>query len=119
MSYLNYNTRKRVSMDIAKTAVKNKTFISTAAHVNCLFEFIAPIIQDQEDQPSLEDLDMEDFEEEQQLVAALVHLFINEDLREQSAVRIIKSIFIKIIFIFIFIRCMLLLENILQVLVLL
>eukprot|EP00339_Tiarina_fusa_P013002 CAMPEP_0117011558 /NCGR_PEP_ID=MMETSP0472-20121206/9917_1 /TAXON_ID=693140 ORGANISM="Tiarina fusus, Strain LIS" /NCGR_SAMPLE_ID=MMETSP0472 /ASSEMBLY_ACC=CAM_ASM_000603 /LENGTH=766 /DNA_ID=CAMNT_0004714405 /DNA_START=22 /DNA_END=2320 /DNA_ORIENTATION=+ len=85
MSYLSYNTRKRVSEDIAKNAVKNNTIISSAEHVNCLFEFIATLIQDQDDQPAVEDFDMEDFEEEQQLVGSLVHLFKNSDLKQQSA----------------------------------
>ena len=86
MGFLSYNTRKRVSEDIAKSAITNKTVLSSADQVNCLFEFIAPLIQDQDDQPAVEDFDMEDFEQEQQLVGSLVHLFVNEDLKQQSAV---------------------------------
>lgn len=86
MEFLSYNTRKRVSTDIAKSAIKNKTVISSADQVNRLFSFVAPIIKDQDDQPAVEDLDMEDFEEEQQLVGSLVHLFTNSDLKQQSGV---------------------------------
>jgi vacuolar protein sorting-associated protein 35 len=85
MGFLGYNTRKRVSIDIAKSSIQNQTRISTADHVNRLFEFISPIIRDQEDQPPVPDIDMEDFEEEQHLVGALVHLF-SSDLKELSAV---------------------------------
>jgi len=85
MQFLSYATRKRVSVDIAKSALKKKTVVQSADDVNRLFEFIAPIIKDQDDQPLVADLDMEDFEEEQQLVGSLVHLFVNDDLREQAA----------------------------------
>lgn len=85
MKYLSYNSRKKVSMDIARNAIQNATKIPTADTVNQLFEFISPLIRDQDDQPPFDDWDMEDFEEEQQMVAALVHLFENEDLKELSA----------------------------------
>lgn len=85
MGFLAYNTRKRVSIDIAKSSIQNLTRLSTAEHVNRLFEFISPIIRDQDDQPAVNDIDMEDFEEEQHLVGALVHLFVSSDLKELSA----------------------------------
>ena len=87
IGFLNYTNRKRISIDIAKNAIENKTVISNAEQVDHLFEFISPLIVDQADAPAVEDLDMEDFEEEQQLVGSLVHLFTNSDLKELSAVR--------------------------------
>lgn len=85
MTHLPWAARKRVAVDIAKSAVANQTKIPTAHAVNRLLEFIAPLVQDQEDQPPAEDVDEEDFEEEQQLVGALVHLFDRSDLKELSA----------------------------------
>jgi len=85
MAHLPWAARKRVAVDIAKSAVANQTRVPSAHAVNRLFEFIAPLIQDQADQPPADEVDEEDFEEEQQLVGSLVHLFERADLKELSA----------------------------------
>ena len=84
---LPYETRKKVSTEILKSALQNKTKFSNAQTVDRLFEFILPLIVDQPDQPPLDELDMEDFDIEQQLVGSIIHLFDNQDLKELAAVR--------------------------------
>jgi len=76
MSFLDYNTRKKVAVDFAKNALQNFTRISESTHVTKLLDFISPLLKDEKDQPPC---DPEDFKEEQNLVALLVHLFDNEN----------------------------------------
>lgn len=87
LEILPYETRKKVSTEILKSALQNKTKFSSPQTVDRLFDFISPLIVDQPDQPSLEDMDMEDFDEEQHLVGSIIHLFDKSDLKELAAVR--------------------------------
>jgi vacuolar protein sorting-associated protein 35 len=86
MAYLTYQARKRVSVDIAKNAVENETRISSPEQVERLFEFISPLVKDEDDGPSASEVDDEDIEEDQCLVAGLVHLFSNAELEQLFAV---------------------------------
>jgi vacuolar protein sorting-associated protein 35 len=47
--------------------------------VDALFELLKELIQDSEGQPLLDTVDEEDFEEEQNLVARLLHMLVNDD----------------------------------------
>jgi len=76
IEFLNYESRKRVALSITRTAIQHTPSIQEAEGVNKLLEWIAPLIQDEGQQEIVDD---EDFAEEQNLVASLVHLFESQD----------------------------------------
>jgi vacuolar protein sorting-associated protein 35 len=55
--------------------------------VDALFELLKELIQDSEGVPSLDAVDEEDFQEEQNLVARLVHMLVNDDPEQMFLVR--------------------------------
>jgi len=59
-----------------QNTLNNETIIPEAEHASKLFVLIQPLLVDEEDQ---EEADQEDFEEEQNLVAALTHRFANDN----------------------------------------
>jgi len=73
---LNYESRKRIAMNVTRTAIQHTPSIQEADGVNKLLEWISPLIKDDGTQEVIDD---EDFAEEQNLVASLVHLFENQD----------------------------------------
>ncbi|PRP80240.1 vacuolar protein sorting protein [Planoprotostelium fungivorum] len=77
IQYLNYDSRKRVALNITRTAIQHTPSIGEAEGVNKLLEWISPLIQSES--PQQEIIDDDDFAEEQNLVASLVHLFENKD----------------------------------------
>eukprot|EP01133_Synstelium_polycarpum_P019052 gene19052-22809_t len=79
ISCLSYNNRKKVSLDIVNNTIKNSTIIEEPEEVNSLLETIQTLIKDESDQPDMEEVDKEDFQEEQNKVASLIHLFDSED----------------------------------------
>jgi len=76
ISSLNYESRKRVAMSVTRTAIQHTPSIEEAEGVNKLLEWISPLIRDEGNQEVVDD---DDFAEEQNLVASLVHLFENQD----------------------------------------
>eukprot|EP01094_Clydonella_sp_ATCC50884_P006271 TRINITY_DN1533_c0_g1_i1.p1 TRINITY_DN1533_c0_g1~~TRINITY_DN1533_c0_g1_i1.p1 ORF type:complete len:793 (+),score=389.42 TRINITY_DN1533_c0_g1_i1:139-2517(+) len=80
MAYLTYTTRKRVSKVIAENARDNNTRLENQEQVERLFDVISPLLADDEDASGDSEIDTEDLEEEQGLVASLVHLFHNDEL---------------------------------------
>eukprot|EP01132_Coremiostelium_polycephalum_P005687 gene5687-7077_t len=76
---LSYSTRKKVSLDIVNNTILNSTVLEDPDDVNNLLETIQTLIKDEADQPDMEDIDKEDFQEEQNKVASLIHLFDSED----------------------------------------
>jgi vacuolar protein sorting-associated protein 35 len=81
MGYLQVNTRKTVAMAIVQSILKHQIALSDHDKVAKLFDFLRPLIKDDPEAPP-EDTDKEDFEEEQHLVARLVHLFRHRDTDE-------------------------------------
>lgn len=77
LALMRFNERKQISAEVVRAALKFRDPITTWEHVNKLFELIKPLIKDVEDMPDA--VDEDDFVEEQNLVAGLVHLFANED----------------------------------------
>lgn len=77
--YLAYQSRKKVAVDTVKNTIENETIISEPADAEKLLDLIQPLIKDEADQPAESEVDKEDFEEEQHLVASLVHTFDSED----------------------------------------
>ncbi|GAB4852552.1 Vacuolar protein sorting-associated protein 35B [Ancistrocladus abbreviatus] len=78
MDYLDSGTNKVMAMVIIQNILKNDTCISTADQVEALFELIKGLIMDI-DGPTEDELDEEDFKEEQNSVARLIHMLYNDD----------------------------------------
>ncbi|KAJ6392323.1 hypothetical protein OIU77_026138 [Salix suchowensis] len=81
MDCLDDETNKVMAMIIIQSAMKNKTCISTADKVEVLFELIKGLIKDL-DETAKDELDEEDFKEEQNSVARLIHMLYNDDPEE-------------------------------------
>ncbi|KAK4429405.1 Vacuolar protein sorting-associated protein 35B [Sesamum alatum] len=81
MDHLDAGTNKVMAMVIIRSIMKNKTFVSTSDKVEVLFELIKGLIKDLEG-ISTDDLDEEDFNEEQNSVACLMHILYNDDPEE-------------------------------------
>eukprot|EP01098_Paradermamoeba_levis_P003435 TRINITY_DN1567_c0_g1_i1.p1 TRINITY_DN1567_c0_g1~~TRINITY_DN1567_c0_g1_i1.p1 ORF type:complete len:801 (-),score=266.26 TRINITY_DN1567_c0_g1_i1:33-2435(-) len=79
LNYLNYTNRKRAAVDMVRNIIDNSTQLSEVEHINQFMELIAPLVKDDTAQPDPDSVDKEEFEEEQNLVASLVHLLNNED----------------------------------------
>lgn len=76
-TYLGYVQRKKFAVDFCKSAVQYTKALTTPEQVTKLLSFISPLLRDETDQPN-EEADPEDFSEEQNLVASLIHLFKND-----------------------------------------
>jgi len=78
MRFLDFPTRRNVAISASRNAIDNVTIISTPDQVNKLLDFISPLIKGDDKQDDKQ-IDPDDFREEQNLVASLVHLFDNPD----------------------------------------
>ncbi|XP_030950780.1 vacuolar protein sorting-associated protein 35B-like isoform X3 [Quercus lobata] len=81
MDHLDNETNKVMAMVIIESIMKNYTCISTAHQVEVLFELIKGLIKDL-DGTAADELDEEDFNEEQNSVARLIHMLYNDDPEE-------------------------------------
>ncbi|KAK4276498.1 hypothetical protein QN277_014639 [Acacia crassicarpa] len=81
MDHLDNETNKVMAMVIIQSIMKNNTCISTADKVEVLFELIKGLIKDL-DGTALDEYDEEDFNEEQNSVARLMHMLHNDDPEE-------------------------------------
>ncbi|XP_057490055.1 vacuolar protein sorting-associated protein 35B-like [Actinidia eriantha] len=81
MDHLDSGTNKIMAMVIIKSIMQNNTCISTDDKVEVLFELIKGLIKDL-DGTSVDELDEEDFKEEQNSVARLMHMLYNDDPEE-------------------------------------
>uniref|UniRef100_T1ISA6 Vacuolar protein sorting-associated protein 35 n=1 Tax=Strigamia maritima TaxID=126957 RepID=T1ISA6_STRMM len=77
-----YKGRKSMSTYLINNALENETLITTPDQVNRILSVVAPLVQDQPDQPSDEE-DIEDFIEEQGLMGRLINLFQAEEADQQ------------------------------------
>ena len=74
MGVLEHKTRKQVAVTIVRSILKSGTLVSEVEQVDLLFQFISLLVADEEGAPPPEEEpDQEDWEEEQNLVARLVH----------------------------------------------
>jgi len=78
IGFLAYTHRRKIAVEITQNAINNETYITEPEEVSRLFAAIKPLLTDEEDQG--EELEQEDFEEDQNRVAALVHLFQSDNL---------------------------------------
>ncbi|XP_020207664.1 vacuolar protein sorting-associated protein 35B isoform X1 [Cajanus cajan] len=81
MDHLDHETNKVMAMVIIQSIMKNNTYISTADKVEVLFELIKGLIKDL-DETTEDEVDEEDFNEEQNSVARLIHMLHNDDPEE-------------------------------------
>lgn len=81
MDHLDAATNKVMAVVIIQSIMKNNTFISTADNVEALFDLIKGLIKNMDDASDAE-LDEEDFKEEQNSVARLIHMLYNDDPEE-------------------------------------
>ncbi|CAL9246796.1 unnamed protein product [Arabidopsis halleri] len=81
MEYLDHETNKAMAIIIVQSILKNNTHIATADEVDSLFELAKGLIKDF-DGTIDDEIDEEDFQEEQNLVARLVHKLYNDDPEE-------------------------------------
>ncbi|KAG1347523.1 vacuolar protein sorting-associated protein 35B [Cocos nucifera] len=81
MDHLDNGTNKVMAVVIIQSIMKNSTCISTADKVEALFELIKGLIKDM-DGTTEDELDEEDFKEEQNSVARLIHMLYNDDPEE-------------------------------------
>ncbi|XP_072951157.1 vacuolar protein sorting-associated protein 35B-like isoform X2 [Typha angustifolia] len=85
MDHLDNSTNKVMAVVIIQSIMKNTTFISTSDNVEALFELIKGLIKDI-DGARDDELDEEDFKEEQNSVARLIHMLHNDDPDEMMKI---------------------------------
>ena len=86
MALLRHRTHKELATKIIQTIVEGGTRISSVEKVSMLFRFISPLIRDADGGSAAADLDDEDIEEEQVLVAKLIHSLYNDDAAIHHAI---------------------------------
>mmetsp|Transcript_35478 Transcript_35478/g.98028 ORF Transcript_35478/g.98028 Transcript_35478/m.98028 type:complete len:837 (-) Transcript_35478:101-2611(-) len=73
VSFLNFATRKEVAKEMCKIVVDEDKPLKSVQAVERLFQFIKPLLEDEEDTPSDESADKETFAADQHHVCRLVH----------------------------------------------
>ncbi|CAH2064400.1 unnamed protein product [Thlaspi arvense] len=86
MEYLDHETNKAMAIIIIQSILKNNTRIATADEVDALFELIKGLIKDFDGKTDDNEVDEEDFQEEQNSVARLVHMLYSDDPEEMSKI---------------------------------
>ncbi|XP_078431095.1 vacuolar protein sorting-associated protein 35B-like [Wolffia australiana] len=81
MDHLDNETNKIMAVVVIQSIMKNNTCISTSDKVEALFELIKGLIRDTDGSIS-DELDEEDFKEEQNSVARLIHMLHSDDTDE-------------------------------------
>ncbi|TMW88113.1 vacuolar protein sorting-associated protein 35B-like isoform X1 [Solanum pennellii] len=81
MDHLDAGTNKIMATIIIESIMKNDTCVSTADKVEVLFELIKGLIKEL-DGTATDELDEEDFKEEQNSVARLIHVLYNDEPEE-------------------------------------
>jgi len=61
-----------------------------------LLTFLAPLVRDEDDTPTADDDNQEAFEEEQRLMARLVHLMLHDDTDRQFRVRVSLGVALRV-----------------------
>ncbi|KAK8967762.1 Vacuolar protein sorting-associated protein 35B [Platanthera guangdongensis] len=89
MDHLDNATKKVMAVVIIQSIMKNITYISTSDKVEALFVLIQGLMKDM-DGTQDEELDEEDFKEEQNSVARLIHMLYNDD--PEQMLEIIRTV---------------------------
>ena len=82
LDYFDYEGRKLLAIYIITNILENETLIPTLEQVDAVLSMVSPLVQDQLDQPNIEE-DPEDFAEEQGLLGRLIHHFKSETADQQ------------------------------------
>jgi len=77
-NFLAFEKRKVIQVALLRNMLKNQTLITTQEQVNLLLSFIPTLLKDPETKDP-QPVDKDDFAEEQNLLAAAVHLFKNDN----------------------------------------
>eukprot|EP00300_Choanocystis_sp_HF-7_P036362 c5220_g1_i1.p1 GENE.c5220_g1_i1~~c5220_g1_i1.p1 ORF type:complete len:793 (+),score=232.44 c5220_g1_i1:41-2380(+) len=78
MAFLEYDTRKTVALSIVKNMIENQTRMDDPEKVEKLYQFISPLLKEEEGEEAGDGED-EDFAEEQRFVSRLIHLYHNDN----------------------------------------
>lgn len=79
MSFLQFETRKQVALSMVAIVAEDARGLQSVEEVQRLFEFITPLLRDEDDTPAEEGKDKVQFMTEQQQVCKLVHKIQNEN----------------------------------------
>eukprot|EP00284_Hemiselmis_tepida_P012106 CAMPEP_0174915116 /NCGR_PEP_ID=MMETSP1355-20121228/211_1 /TAXON_ID=464990 /ORGANISM="Hemiselmis tepida, Strain CCMP443" /LENGTH=784 /DNA_ID=CAMNT_0016159931 /DNA_START=89 /DNA_END=2443 /DNA_ORIENTATION=- len=80
INYLPFSSRKEVALLAARMMSKGSVPMSTPEEVDALLSFVQPLVKDvAEDEGEREELDDEDLEAEQSVIACIIHRMANED----------------------------------------
>jgi vacuolar protein sorting-associated protein 35 len=85
INFLAYEYRRQVGSSVAKAVLNSNSKISSLENLDILFSFISSLIKDAQDTAPVTESNRYEFEEEQYLVARLVHTFYSEDTDEHFA----------------------------------
>nr|CAD7433936.1 unnamed protein product [Timema monikensis] len=72
MDYFDYHGRKSLAAYLVSNALDSETLVPTPEQVDTVLTMVSTLVQDQSDQPSVEE-DPEDFAEEQGLLGRFIH----------------------------------------------
>ncbi|XP_052759269.1 vacuolar protein sorting-associated protein 35 [Galleria mellonella] len=82
IKHLNYNGRIMIAVHLINDVLETDTLISTPEDVESVLSMLDVLVKDQPDQPTTEP-DVEDFMEEQGLLARLIHHFKSDSADQQ------------------------------------
>nr|XP_012216227.1 PREDICTED: vacuolar protein sorting-associated protein 35 isoform X4 [Linepithema humile] len=82
LDYFDYEGRKSLAIYIITNILENETLIPMQEQVDAVLSMVSPLVQDQSDQPNIEE-DPEDFAEEQGLLGRLIHHFKSDTPDQQ------------------------------------
>jgi len=71
--------KRNVAVQVAKSVVRNQTLITDIEKMDRLLDLLKPLLEEQEDDASMDEDAIIEFKEQQALIAALVHLVYNEN----------------------------------------
>nr|CAG4635924.1 EOG090X00QE [Eubosmina coregoni]SVE69626.1 EOG090X00QE [Eubosmina coregoni] len=87
---LDFNGRKAIAVHLVTNALDNETYLTTQEQVEAVLIMLGPLICDQPDQV-VTGQDAEDFAEEQNLMARLIHLLAAEESDLDQQYRMLTS----------------------------
>jgi len=77
--HLVFEKRKQVQVALLQNIVDQNTAITSVENVSTVLNYVATLVRDESDKPDASSIDMDDFMDEQHLVASTVHLLENSD----------------------------------------
>nr|CAD7394670.1 unnamed protein product [Timema cristinae] len=84
MDYFDYHGRKSLAAYLVSNALDSETLVPTPEQVDTVLTMVSTLVQDQSDQPSVEE-DPEDFAEEQGLLGRLAFSLYEDEISDSKA----------------------------------